>query len=65
MAEQSPPNGLLIDYRREIFRALVESQDGGLSVEASRAEMATRYGITEAVVRRIEREGMEKDWPPL
>jgi hypothetical protein len=51
--------------RREVFRALVEAQDQGMHVAQSRAAIAERYGIEEDLVREIEREGLDHDWPPL
>jgi hypothetical protein len=51
--------------RMEIFQALVEAQDGGMSVPQSRRLIAERFGVTEAQVLKIEREGMDNQWPPL
>ncbi len=51
--------------RQEIFLALVDAQDHEMPVAQSRTTTATRFGITEAQVRLIEREGLEKNWPPL
>jgi hypothetical protein len=51
--------------RMEAFRALVEAQDEDMSVAQSRALIAERFGLTEHQVRRIEREGMDAQWPPL
>ena len=51
--------------RMEVFRALVEAQDGDMSVAQSRALVAERFGLTEHQVRRIEREGLDAQWPPL
>ena len=48
-----------------IFRALVEAQDGDLTVEQSRQAVAEQYGITEPQLRRIEQEGLDGNWPPL
>jgi hypothetical protein len=53
------------DRRKEAFRALVEAQDRHLSVPDSRAEVARQYDLSEADVKAIEREGLEKGWPPL
>jgi DNA-directed RNA polymerase sigma subunit (sigma70/sigma32) len=53
------------EQRQVIFKALVEAQDGGMGVAASRAEMARRFAVTEDQVRDIEREGSAKLWPPL
>jgi hypothetical protein len=51
--------------RKEVFLALVMAQDQEMSVERSRREIAQRFGITEAEVVRIEREGLDNHWPPL
>jgi hypothetical protein len=53
------------DSRQTIFRALVEAQDTGLSVAASRAEVARRFSVSEDDVKDIEREGLANQWPPL
>lgn len=54
-----------VERRQSIFRALVESQDGGLNVIASRAEVARQFSVTEEQVKEIEREGLANQWPPL
>jgi hypothetical protein len=54
-----------VDRRRTIFLALVEAQDGGLSVLASRAEVAARFSVTDDQMKEIEREGLANQWPPL
>jgi DNA-directed RNA polymerase specialized sigma subunit len=51
--------------RKEVFLALVTAQDQEMSVARSRREIAQRFGITEAEVVRIEREGLDNNWPPL
>ena len=51
--------------RKEVFLALVTAQDGDMPVAQSRKEIAQRFGITEAEVVRIEREGLDGNWPPL
>lgn len=53
------------DRRREVFRALVEAQDGGLGVAASRRKVAAEQGLREADLLAIEQEGIREDWPPL
>jgi hypothetical protein len=53
------------DRRKEIFRAVVEAQDGGMAVAPSRAAVAAQFGVSEAEVRDIEREGLSEGWPPL
>ena len=61
MLEKSLPE----DRRKDIFRALVEAQDGGAPVAESRDHVAQQFGVSEQEVRRIEREGLDKGWPPL
>jgi hypothetical protein len=51
--------------RQEIFLALVEAQDQEMPVAQSRSFIAERFSISETQVRQIEREGVEKTWPPL
>ena len=51
--------------RREIFLALVQAQDQGVSVPVSRQQTAVRFGISPDAVVQIEREGMNNEWPPL
>ena len=59
----SPP--LTEDRRREIFLALVESQDRGTPVAESRTAVSKQFGITEQQVQEVEREGLDEGWPPL
>jgi hypothetical protein len=59
------PGELPIEQRQIIFKALVEAQDGGQSVAASRAAAAQRFSVTEEQVKEIEREGLDNLWPPL
>jgi hypothetical protein len=65
VSSQQPADTVTVDQRRAIFRAIVEAQDAGMDVETSRAEAARRFEVTEAQVKAIEREGLEKEWPPL
>jgi hypothetical protein len=58
-------NNLPDDRRREIFAALVLAQDEGAPVHASRALVAGRFDVSEDQVRAIEREGLDRRWPPL
>ena len=51
--------------RKEIFLALVEAQDEGADVAESRKQVAQQFGVDEADVRAIEREGLDAGWPPL
>ena len=50
---------------KEIFLALVEAQDHGMSPAQSRQAVAGRFGVSEGRVRKIEQEGLDNDWPPL
>jgi len=57
---------LTVQQRKEIFHSLVTTQDkGDLSVPESRQEVSKQYDITDAQLRQIEEEGLEKEWPPL
>jgi hypothetical protein len=51
--------------RQEIFLALVTAQDQDMSVSESRNLVAQRFGVSEDAVLKIEREGIENNWPPL
>jgi hypothetical protein len=59
--EEAPPELL----RREIFMALVEAQDQCLGVRKSRKVVAERFGISVGVLKEIEEEGLDHEWPPL
>jgi hypothetical protein len=56
---------LSIEQRKAIFRSLIEAQDAGQSVDGSRKAVAGQYGVSEETVKRVEKEGGDKDWPPL
>jgi hypothetical protein len=43
----------------------VDAQDHEMSVAQSRKLVAEQFGVTENEVRHIEREGLERKWPPL
>ena len=61
-----PAKRLTIQERKEIFHALVTTQDLGLmTVAQSLQHIMKQYDITEAQLRQIEDEGLEKEWPPL
>jgi hypothetical protein len=53
------------DCRKEIFLALVDAQDHEIDVAQSRRLVVQRFGVSESQVRRIEREGLDRQWPPL
>jgi len=54
-----------VEQRMEVFAALVASQDQGASVPTSRHLVARRFGLPVEEVERIEREGLDQQWPPL
>ncbi len=53
------------DRRKEIFLALVDAQDHEMDVTQSRRMVVQRFGVSESQIREIEREGMDRQWPPL
>jgi hypothetical protein len=53
------------DRRKEVFLALVDAQDQAMDVAQSRALITQRFGVSPNQLRRIEREGIEGQWPPL
>jgi hypothetical protein len=53
------------DRRKEIFLALVEAQDHEMTVAQSRRFVADRFGVSENQIVQIEREGLDRQWPPL
>jgi hypothetical protein len=59
--EETPSEAL----RREIFQALVETQDQDVGVVRSRKLVADRFGVSEKQVKQIEEEGLDQEWPPL
>jgi hypothetical protein len=63
---QDNGNGQLTeDRRKEIFLALVDAQDQAMDVAESRRHVVQRFEISEGLIRQIEREGLERKWPPL
>jgi hypothetical protein len=60
-----PTDPLTESRRRALFAAIVESQDHGLSVPASRVAAAARFDVKLEDVLEAEREGMQQQWPPL
>jgi hypothetical protein len=65
MISQESVDNLPEDRRREIFLALVDAQDHEMTVSQSRQAVAARFGVSEGQVRKIEREGLDNNWPPL
>jgi hypothetical protein len=61
-----PSKGLTVQERKSIFHALVSAQDlGGVTVLESKKQIAAEYHITKEQLDLIEKEGVDKDWPPL
>lgn len=57
---------LTVQQRKDIFRSLVVTQDAGLmSVSESMDHVAKQFKITEKLLRQIQDEGIDKEWPPL
>jgi hypothetical protein len=56
---------LTVAERKQVFAALVAAQDAGESVAQSVQHVAQHFDITEAQVRQIEQEGIDREWPPL
>ena len=56
---------LTVKQRKSIFHALVETQDRGLAVADSKKQVATEYHLSREQLDLIEKEGVDKDWPPL
>jgi hypothetical protein len=57
---------LTLQQRRDIFRALVTTQDMAvMPVSQSRQHVMKQFEITDSQLRQIEDEGLEKEWPPL
>lgn len=65
MTQEHGSEQITEDRRKELFLALVDAQDHEMSVAQSRTLMAEQFGVSESQVRQIEREGMEREWPPL
>jgi hypothetical protein len=65
MPHNSTDRALSQAERMELFRALVEAQDGNMTVAQSRQAVAARFGVSEQLVREVEQEGLDGCWPPL
>jgi hypothetical protein len=60
-----PNGGIPLENRQVIFLTVVNAQDRGIPVIKSRLDVAQQFGVTEDDVKAIEREGLDKQWPPL
>jgi hypothetical protein len=56
---------LTIPQRKEIFQALVTTQDSVHNVRKSYEVVTEKFDITESQLKQIEDEGLDKEWPPL
>jgi len=65
MPGQGADKPLSVDERKAVFLALVEAQDGGMSVPRSRRATAEHFGLSDSQVWRIEQEGLNAEWSPL
>ena len=65
MTQDNGNGPLSEDRRKEIFLALVDAQDHEMDVGQSRKLVGGRFGVSESQVQQIEREGMDRQWPPL
>jgi hypothetical protein len=65
MTQDTGSEQLSEDRRKEIFLAVVDAQDHAMDVAQSRRLAAQRFGVSESQVRQIEREGLDRQWPPL
>jgi hypothetical protein len=65
MTHHEPEQALSEPRRQEIFLALVTAQDQEMPVDQSRRVIAQKFGISESEVLKIEREGLDNNWPPL
>ena len=59
------PQDLPESQRKDIFLALVDAQDHEMNVVESRKLVMERFGLSASQLRQIEREGIQKQWPPL
>lgn len=65
VARTPPENAIPVEQRKVIFLAVVEAQDAGQGVAASRTAVARQYSVTEEQVKEIVNEGLAAQWPPL
>ena len=56
---------LTVQQRKSIFHALVETQDTGIPVAESKKKVAAKFRLSREQLEMIEKEGLDKDWPPL
>jgi hypothetical protein len=65
MSRRETEEPLSEERRKEIFQALVEAQDKEMSVPQSYQFIQETFQVSENQLRQIEREGLDRQWPPL
>ncbi len=65
MARKDADPAVPIEKRKEIFLAVANAQESGQTIAAARLATAKQFAVPEAVVKSIEAEGADNDWPPL
>ena len=65
MSQSKAVEALSEPQRKEIFLALVDAQDKAMSVAQSRQLIVDQFGVSDAQIKDIEREGLDNQWPPL
>jgi membrane carboxypeptidase/penicillin-binding protein len=67
MTQRKTEEALPETRRKEIFSALVDYQEqmAELNVAQSRKVIAEKFGISDSQLKKIEREGIDEQWPPL
>jgi hypothetical protein len=65
MPQQQVEEALPETRRKEIFLALVHTQDKRVGVARSRQVVAGQFGVSVDLIREIEEEGLDNEWPPL
>jgi DNA-directed RNA polymerase sigma subunit (sigma70/sigma32) len=65
MPQQQIEESLPETRRKEIFMALVRTQDKRVGVARSRQVVAGEFGVSVEQIRQIEEEGLDGEWPPL
>jgi hypothetical protein len=56
---------LTTQQKQEIFHALVTTQDLVQNVRKSYELVTEKFQLNDAELRKIEDEGLDKEWPPL
>jgi hypothetical protein len=65
MTEQDNEAQLPLRKRMKMFEDVVVLQDSGVDTLTARRQIASRHAVTEDIVRLVESEGIDGQWPPL